>query len=109
MAFMLGDAGISVLLTHAATAERLPEHRAQEVWLDEDWPVIGQQPGTAPGIALRAENLAGKIGTMPGGGSGTVPFPLFHPRAGVCTSMGGSPPAVRPPINPVPAPTPGPR
>ena len=52
--------------------------------------------------------MAGKIGAMPAGGSATMPFPLFHPRAGVCQSVGGSPQA-RPSVSPVPAQTPRPR
>ena len=58
LAFMLKDTAVPVLLTHAAAAERLPAHRSQEVWLDEDWPVIGQEAVSVPEVKAEAENLA---------------------------------------------------
>src|SRR5438105_4797438 len=78
-----------------------------------DFPVTTQAAGPRGVASLGSqvwftENLAGKIGNMPAAGNATMPFPLFHPRAGVCQSVGGTPQA-RPSVNPVPAQTPRPR
>src|SRR6185436_14420771 len=78
LAFMLADAGAPVLLTRAALRAHLPAHdvssdrtridathsedmhidNAHIVCLDADWPVIAQQPTTAPVVALHSQNNA---------------------------------------------------
>src|SRR5262249_39856269 len=58
LAFMLADAGATLLLTQSALRECLPEHTASIVRLDADWPAIAQHPATSPANLLQPHNLA---------------------------------------------------
>ncbi|HEX6292210.1 MAG TPA: amino acid adenylation domain-containing protein, partial [Herpetosiphonaceae bacterium] len=48
LAFMLADAGVSVLLTVERLESALPAHAARMVRLDTDWPQIAQAPASDP-------------------------------------------------------------
>ncbi len=63
LAFMLEDAGVPVLLTHAPVAALLPAHSCRIVRLDADWPrIAGESVGNATS-SVRAEHLAYMIYT----------------------------------------------
>jgi hypothetical protein len=57
-AFMLADAGASVLLTRSTLRAHLPAHDAHVVCLDADWPAIARQPATAPVTNLAPKHPA---------------------------------------------------
>src|SRR6202035_3784126 len=42
LAFMMQDARVPMLLTERRLLDRLPDHAARVVCLDDDWPSIGQ-------------------------------------------------------------------
>jgi amino acid adenylation domain-containing protein len=58
LAFMLEDAGVLILVTQQRLATRLLGHQAQPVFLDRDWPIIGQQPDHNSTVDASAGNLA---------------------------------------------------
>ncbi|MBR8837984.1 MAG: amino acid adenylation domain-containing protein [Stigonema ocellatum SAG 48.90 = DSM 106950] len=68
--FMLEDAAVSVLLTQQSLQERLPEHQAQLVCLDEIWEEIVQNNPDNPTRVVTAFHLANVIYT-----SGSTGFP----------------------------------
>src|SRR5579862_2324671 len=57
-AFMLADADVPVLLTEEALAGSLPEHGAEVVCLDRDWPDIAGEPPFPPPAPADAEAVA---------------------------------------------------
>jgi amino acid adenylation domain-containing protein len=70
LAFMLADAGVTVLVTQQALLDRLPEAAAAHlVRLDADWPAIARQPDTAPPLELDPDHPAYVIYTS--GSTGT--------------------------------------
>ena len=69
LAFMLDDAGAPVLVTQAGLLERIAKPRGAIVRLDADWPVIAQNPATAPANRLLPDNTAYLIYTS--GSTGT--------------------------------------
>ncbi|MBZ5595291.1 MAG: LLM class flavin-dependent oxidoreductase [Acidobacteriia bacterium] len=58
LAFMLEDAQVPVVLTRSRLAGSLPEHAAQVVAVDADWPAIAQLSPERPTSGARSENLA---------------------------------------------------
>ncbi|HOR01271.1 MAG TPA: amino acid adenylation domain-containing protein [Anaerolineae bacterium] len=58
LAFMFDDAHVSVLLTQAHLAGRLPPHGAHVIQLDAEWPAIAAEPDTVPPTAVTPGNLA---------------------------------------------------
>jgi amino acid adenylation domain-containing protein len=58
LAYMLGDSRISVLLTQAHLAERIPPHGARTVLLDADWPRIAEESDVAPRTEVSLDHLA---------------------------------------------------
>ena len=58
LAYMLGDARVSVLLTQAHLAELIPPHGARTVLLDADWPLIARESDEAPRTAVGPDHLA---------------------------------------------------
>jgi nonribosomal peptide synthetase DhbF len=58
LAFMLGDAGAPILVTHSALIDRPPAHGDRVVCLDADAPQIARQPVTAPVLWLDPHNPA---------------------------------------------------
>ncbi|NEP33690.1 amino acid adenylation domain-containing protein [Moorena sp. SIO3B2] len=69
LAYMLSDAGVSVLLTQQSLVASLPEHQAEVVCLDNDWETIANQGIQNPPSKVTAENLAYVIYTS--GSTGT--------------------------------------
>lgn len=58
LAFMLQDAGVSLLLTQQSLAADLPAHEAQTLCLDTDWAAISRESETNPISTVSPENLA---------------------------------------------------
>ena len=58
LAYMLRDAGVSLVVTDGASAGALPEHGAAIVRLDLDAEAIASESGEDPRVPLRPENLA---------------------------------------------------
>ena len=58
LAYMLSDAGVSVLVTQARLRHRLPPCTATVVSIDADWPQIGVQSAATPVSGATADNLA---------------------------------------------------
>jgi amino acid adenylation domain-containing protein len=58
LAFMQGDAGVQLLLTHAAAAQRVPAGAARRVLLDDDWDAIAQEPDGDLSDCPGADDLA---------------------------------------------------
>ncbi|MBN4003641.1 non-ribosomal peptide synthetase [Nostoc sp. LPT] len=58
LSFILQDTQVSVLLTHQHLIEKLPEHKAQVVCLDNDFDIITQQKQDNPISSSEADNLA---------------------------------------------------
>jgi amino acid adenylation domain-containing protein len=56
--WMLNDSATPVLLTQDRLVERLPEHRAFVVRLDQDWPAISSRSVENPETGVGPENLA---------------------------------------------------
>ncbi|HEX6292023.1 MAG TPA: amino acid adenylation domain-containing protein [Herpetosiphonaceae bacterium] len=58
LAFMLEDAGVEHLVTQQAIVDALPQHSAQVVRLDADWPSIAAQPASVPTVEIQSAHLA---------------------------------------------------
>lgn len=58
LAFMIEDAGVSVLLTQQRLVERLPRHEARVICLDTEWKIIAQQSEDNEISSTTGENLA---------------------------------------------------
>ncbi len=58
LAYMIDDSGLSVLLTHKHLVGSLPEHLAQVVQLDSDWPAISMESAENPDSDLAPQNAA---------------------------------------------------
>ena len=58
LAYMLADSRVSVLLTQARLAERIPPHAARTVLLDADWPRIAEESAGAPEAGVGLDHLA---------------------------------------------------
>jgi amino acid adenylation domain-containing protein len=58
LAYMISDAGVPVLLTQAAVADRLPSGTQRVVLLDGDGAAIAAQPSSGPKSGVSAANLA---------------------------------------------------
>jgi amino acid adenylation domain-containing protein len=58
LSFILQDAQVSVLLTQQRLVEKLPEYKAQFVYLDTDWQVISRSSEENPITGVQATNLA---------------------------------------------------
>ena len=82
--FMLEDASVSVLLSQTALVPGLPEHNAQLVCLDHDWPTVAQySPLNIPSVAT-PENLAYVIYTS---GSTGRPKGVMNQHDGICNRL----------------------
>ncbi|MFL5108598.1 MAG: amino acid adenylation domain-containing protein, partial [Xanthobacteraceae bacterium] len=80
LAFMLADAGASVLVTQAALADRLTASGRRLVCLDTDSAAMAQEPATAPALALNPLHPAYVIYTS---GSTGQPKGVVVPHAGI--------------------------
>ncbi|HEY9830739.1 MAG TPA: amino acid adenylation domain-containing protein [Stenomitos sp.] len=58
LAYMLSDSGVSVLLTQEKLASSLPVTTARVIYLDSDWPNIGDRCEENPLKSVKASNLA---------------------------------------------------
>ncbi|MEH2077515.1 MAG: amino acid adenylation domain-containing protein [Nostoc sp.] len=58
LAFILADTQVSVLLTQQHLVEKLPEHQARVVHLDNDWFAIAKSSQENPIAQVQASNLA---------------------------------------------------
>lgn len=58
LAFMLEDAGVSVLLTQRRLVDGLPKHGARTVCFDSEWEIIGRESEADLGSAAEPDNLA---------------------------------------------------
>ena len=58
LAFMLKDASVPVVVTHAANSNLVSTHGAHIVCLDTNWSTIARQPVTAPALCLDPTNSA---------------------------------------------------
>ena len=85
LAFMLEDAGALVLVTQAGLLERIAKPRGAIVRLDADWPVIAQNPATAPANRLLPDNTAYLIYTS---GSTGTPKAVVIPHQNVVRLFG---------------------
>jgi amino acid adenylation domain-containing protein len=56
--FILEDTQISILLTQAELAEKLPKNQAKVIYLDRDWSQIAYQPQTNLDLKVQPSNLA---------------------------------------------------
>lgn len=56
--YMVSDSGITVLLSQKKIAHRLPTHRCEVIWLDEDWDEILKESPMKVNSGVHAENLA---------------------------------------------------
>jgi amino acid adenylation domain-containing protein len=58
LAFMLEDSAVPVLLTQQRLVDRLPQHKAQLVYLDTQWEAIAQYSEENIACDVESENLA---------------------------------------------------
>ncbi|MFN6478156.1 non-ribosomal peptide synthetase [Nostoc sp. DedQUE07] len=79
--FMLEDAQVSVLLTQQQVIDRLPEHQANLVCLDEVWEKIEQNNQDNPTSGVKAFHLANVIYTS---GSTGKPKGVMVEHKGLC-------------------------
>ncbi len=90
LAFMLQDAGISLLLTQAPLLDRLSEGKAQVLCLDRDEASVDRQPITRPENLAEPENLAYVIYTS---GSTGEPKGVMVSHANICNLVWAQIPA----------------
>jgi amino acid adenylation domain-containing protein len=57
LSFMMDDAQVSILLTHARRRKSLPSHTARALCLDADWPAIARNSNRNPAPRARPSNL----------------------------------------------------
>ncbi|BAT53523.1 amino acid adenylation domain-containing protein [Nostoc sp. NIES-3756] len=81
LSLMLEDAQVSVLLTQQKLIERLPQHQAKLIFLDEIWSQIAQNNQDNPNIGVRAFHLANVIYTS---GSTGRPKGVMVEHRGLC-------------------------
>ena len=84
LAFMLEDAHVSILLTKQEFVERLPEHKAPIVCLDNDGEVLHHQSVDNPVSKVTANNLAYVIYTS---GSTGKPKGVMNTHKGICNRL----------------------
>jgi amino acid adenylation domain-containing protein len=80
LALMIADAGVDILLTQRHLVERLPQHGASIVCLDQDWTDIAAASGERPAVAVSPDHLAYVIYTS---GSTGQPKGAAVPHRGV--------------------------
>ena len=81
LAFMLEDAQVSILLTQQRLIDRLPEHPAKLICLDEAWEQIAQNNQDNPTSEVKAFHLANLIYTS---GSTGKPKGVMVEHKGLC-------------------------
>jgi len=58
LAFMIEDANPPVVITQEDLESRLPQHKAEIICLDRDWPLIARERGDNPASGAGPKNLA---------------------------------------------------
>ncbi|HEY0738045.1 MAG TPA: amino acid adenylation domain-containing protein [Herpetosiphonaceae bacterium] len=58
LATIATNAGLSVFVTQATLAERLPADRARLICVDTDWQLVAKEPDSNPPLLTTADNLA---------------------------------------------------
>ncbi len=58
IAYMLADSQLPILLTQKQILEKLPEHQAQTICLDEDWHKFADYSQNNPCSEIKSDNLA---------------------------------------------------
>jgi len=58
LAFMIEDASPPVVITQKDLESKLPQHKAEIICVDHDWPVIAQESGENPASGAGPQNLA---------------------------------------------------
>jgi amino acid adenylation domain-containing protein/thioester reductase-like protein len=84
LAFMLSDAGVSILLTQQHLQDILPQAGTQILCLDQDWEIISQLSSDTPNSTVQPENLAYVIYTS---GSTGQPKGVMVPHRALCNHM----------------------
>jgi len=84
LAYMLEDAGSSVLVMQTGLEEALPEHGARVVRLDRNWPEIAGEPTHAPASGAGPDNLAYVIYTS---GSTGKPKGVMSTHSGIVNRL----------------------
>ncbi|HEY9629833.1 MAG TPA: amino acid adenylation domain-containing protein [Coleofasciculaceae cyanobacterium] len=82
--WMLSDAQVSVLLTHAQVAKTLPDHPANRIALDADWRAIAQASDKNPASEVKPSHLAYVIYTS---GSTGQPKGVMMSHRAICNHM----------------------
>ncbi|MBC1218683.1 amino acid adenylation domain-containing protein [Nostoc sp. UCD121] len=81
LAFMLSDAGVSVLLAQKYLQDVISQTSAQIVYLDQDWDTVAQHSNDTPNSTVQPENLAYVIYTS---GSTGQPKGVMIPHRALC-------------------------
>ncbi|MBD2440164.1 amino acid adenylation domain-containing protein, partial [Nostoc sp. FACHB-110] len=81
LSFMLEDAQVAVLLTQTHLLDKLPQHQAKVICLDQVWSQIDQNHQHNPASGVRAFNLANLIYTS---GSTGRPKGVLVEHQGLC-------------------------
>ena len=84
LAFMLQDASPAVLLLQRRLADRLPEHSAQILFLEDGWGAEAPEADAPADVRLRPEHLAYVIFTS---GSTGRPKGVMNAHAGICNRL----------------------
>jgi amino acid adenylation domain-containing protein len=84
LAFMLGDAGVSYLLTHKSLLDLVPEPGAPALRLDADWPLVAVHDRGRVGVFAGPEQLAYVIYTS---GSTGAPKGVMVSHRAICNRL----------------------
>jgi len=84
LAFLLSDTQVSIILTHHALVETLPDHSAQVVCLDDEQLAIASYPHANPSSSVTPEHLAYVIYTS---GSTGQPKGVMNTHQGLCNRL----------------------
>lgn len=82
--FMLADTAVPILLSHTPVLDKLPQHQATVVLLDEDWPQIEQHDNSNPAVPVTPGHLAYIIYTS---GSTGKPKGAMNSHQAICNRL----------------------
>jgi amino acid adenylation domain-containing protein len=80
LCFVMADAKVSVLLTQDRMMARLPDHQAQVIYLDSEWPTVATQSEANPAGNVTESNAAYVLYTS---GSTGMPKGVVIPHRGL--------------------------